>query len=55
MMELDVMQGNKTAMLYLPASEVQIDRALDNCTLRTARIRGTSPYRYLAAQHPADS
>lgn len=28
-MELYVMQGNKTATLCLPASEVQIDRALE--------------------------
>ena len=34
MMELDVMQGNKTAMLYLPASEVQIDRALERCGIQ---------------------
>ena len=34
MMELDVMQGNKTAALYLPASEVQIDRALKSCGIQ---------------------
>ena len=34
MMELDVMQGNKTAALYLPASEVQIDRALKRCGIQ---------------------
>ncbi len=31
MMELDVMQGSKTATLYLPAPEVQINRALERC------------------------
>ena len=31
MMALDVMQGNKTATLYLPAPEVQINRALERC------------------------
>ena len=35
MMELDVMQGNKTATLCLPASEVQIDRALERCCIQT--------------------
>lgn len=34
MMELDVMQGNKTAMLYLPASEVQIECALERCDIQ---------------------
>ena len=34
MMELDVMQGNKTAVLYLPASEVQINRALERCGIQ---------------------
>ena len=28
------MQGNKTAMLYLPASEVQIDCALERCGIQ---------------------
>ena len=35
MMELDVMQGNKTATLCLPASEVQINRALERCGIQT--------------------
>lgn len=35
MMELDVMQGNKTATLCLPASEVQIDRAQERCGIQT--------------------
>jgi len=35
MMELDVMQGNKTAALYLPASEVQIARALERCGIQS--------------------
>lgn len=35
MMELDVMQGNKIAALYLPASEVQINRALERCGIQT--------------------
>lgn len=35
MMELDVMQGNKTATLCLPASEVQIDRALERCGIQS--------------------
>ena len=35
MMELDVMQENKIAALYLPASEVQIDRALERCGIQT--------------------
>ena len=34
MMELDVMQGNKTATLCLPASEVQINRALERCGIQ---------------------
>lgn len=34
-MELDLLQGNKTAALYLPASEVQIDRALERCGIQT--------------------
>ena len=34
MMELDVMQGNKIAALYLPASEVQINRALERCCIQ---------------------
>ena len=35
MMELDVMQGNKTATLCLPASEVQIDHALERCGIQS--------------------
>ena len=34
MMELDVMQGNKTATLCLPASEFQIKRALARCGIQ---------------------
>ena len=34
MMELDVMRGNKIAALYLPASEVQINRALERCGIQ---------------------
>ena len=34
MMELDVMQGNITATLCLPASEVQIDRVLERCSIQ---------------------
>lgn len=34
LMELDVMQGNKTATLCLPASEVQIKRALERCGIQ---------------------
>ena len=34
-MELDLLQGNKTAALYLPASEVQIDRALERGGIQT--------------------
>lgn len=34
LMELDVMQGNKTATLCLPASEVQINRALERCGIQ---------------------
>ena len=35
MMELDVMQGSKTATLCLPAPEVQIDRALERCGIQS--------------------
>ena len=38
-MELDVMQGNITATLCLPASEVQIDRVLERCSIQAERIR----------------
>lgn len=35
MMDLDLLQGNKTAALYLPASEVQIDCVLERCGIQT--------------------
>ena len=34
MIELDVTQGNKTAALSLPASELQINRALERCSIQ---------------------